>query len=58
MTWAVSGILCSFRYGVVRVAGLPYYTSELLYSVDPFAYGDVATKLKSGIDPGDGSETE
>ncbi len=46
------------RYGVVRVAGIPYYTSELLYSVDPFAYGDVATKLKSGIDPGDGLETE
>ncbi|HEV2914349.1 MAG TPA: hypothetical protein VGX92_13815 [Pyrinomonadaceae bacterium] len=46
------------RYGVVRVGGIPYYTSELLYSVDPFAYGDRATKLKSGIDPGDGLETE
>lgn len=26
------------RYGLVEVAGQPYYTSELLYNVDPTAY--------------------
>jgi hypothetical protein len=46
------------RYGVVQVAGMPYYTSELLYAVDPFAYGDVAAKVQSGEDLADSSETE
>jgi hypothetical protein len=46
------------RCGVVRVAGIRYYTSELLYSVDPFAYGDIATKIESGADIGDIPEAE
>jgi hypothetical protein len=40
------------RYGVVRVAGLTYYTSELLYGVDPFAYRTVAADLQSDADGG------
>lgn len=32
-------------YGVIEIAGRPYYTSEALHGVDPFAYGDVGTEL-------------
>jgi hypothetical protein len=46
------------RYGLVQVAGMPYYTSEVLYAVDPFAYGDVAAKVQSGEALADSSETE
>lgn len=35
------------QYGLVNIAGMPYYTSELLYSVDRFAYGNVCTELLS-----------
>lgn len=46
------------RFGIVQVAGMPYYTSELLYAVDPFAYGDVGAKVQWGEDLGDAAETE
>lgn len=38
-------------FGTVRIADELYYTSEALYSVDPFAYGNVAANLKAGIKP-------
>jgi hypothetical protein len=44
-------------YGTVNLAGKPYYTSELLHSFDPFAYGDVAANLRAGIKPSE-EETE
>jgi hypothetical protein len=43
------------RYGVVRVAGMTYYTSELLYGVDPFAYGNVFTDIQLGVGTEDGA---
>jgi hypothetical protein len=46
------------EFGVVRVAGLTYYTSELLYSVDPSAYGSVVEdiQLRAMEDDGSGDE--
>src|SRR5262249_17443483 len=46
------------RYGVVRVAGQLYYTSELLFGVDPFAYGNAFTNIQSGVIEDDGSGGE
>jgi hypothetical protein len=46
------------QYGVVRIAGMSYYTSEVLYSVDRFAYGNVGADLQSRVDESDGSESE
>jgi hypothetical protein len=46
------------RFGVVRVAGLTYYTSELLYGVDPFAYGSVFQDIQLGAIEDDGSGGE
>jgi hypothetical protein len=46
-------LLIDDRFGVVNIAGMTYYTSEVLYGVDPFAYGNVATELKS-----DNADTE
>ena len=46
------------RYGLVRVAGMTYYTSELLFGVDPFAYGNVSTNIQSGVVEDDGSGGE
>jgi hypothetical protein len=34
-------------FGMVNVAGQNYYTSEILFSVDPFAYGNVLAELKA-----------
>lgn len=33
------------QYGVVEVAGQLYYTSEVLYAIDPIAYGELASRL-------------
>jgi hypothetical protein len=41
------------EFGTLRIAGQIYYTSEVLYGVDPFAYGNVAANLKAGIKPSD-----
>jgi hypothetical protein len=41
------------EFGTIRIAGRIYYTSEAIYSVDPFAYGDIAANLKAGIKPND-----
>lgn len=41
------------EFGTIRIAGQVYYASEALYSVDPFAYGNVAANLKAGIKPSD-----
>jgi len=38
-------------FGVVSLGGMSYYTSEALYAVDPFAYGDVCSQLQTQIDP-------
>jgi hypothetical protein len=38
-------------FGTVRIAGQIYYTSEALYNVEPFAYGNVVANLKAGIKP-------
>jgi hypothetical protein len=46
------------RFGVVRVAGMTYYTSELLYGVDPFAYGNVFANIQSGVVEDDGTGGE
>lgn len=44
-------------FGTIRIAGELYYTSEALYGVDPFAYGNVAANLRAGIKPSeDGTE--
>jgi hypothetical protein len=45
------------EFGTIRIAGQTYYTSEAIYGVDPFAYGNVAANLKAGIKPSEG-ETE
>jgi hypothetical protein len=37
-------------YGIVSLAGMNYYTSEALYAVDPFAYGDVCSQLQTKTD--------
>ena len=46
------------RYGVVRVAGMMYYTSELLFGVDPFAYATAFANIQSGVMEDDGSGGE
>jgi hypothetical protein len=38
-------------YGTVKLCGKPRYTSEILHTFDPFAYGDVAANLRAGIKP-------
>jgi hypothetical protein len=40
-------------FGIVSIAGMDYYTSEALYAVDPFAYGDVCSQLQSKTDDSD-----
>lgn len=40
-------LLIDGRYGVVEVAGLPYYTSELLFSIDPTAYENLLLEIQS-----------
>jgi hypothetical protein len=39
------------HYGMIRLCGKAQYTSEVLHSYDPFAYGDVAASLRQGIIP-------
>jgi len=33
-------------YGTVEIGGQTYYTSEALYGIDPFAYGNLVTDLR------------
>jgi hypothetical protein len=49
--------LIDVRHGMVHVAGMPYYTSELIYGVDPFAYGNLAAELEaSDAESAEGTE--
>ncbi len=40
-------------YGVVTVAGTRYYTSEILYSVDPVAYRTLGLELDESVEEGE-----
>lgn len=46
-------------FGTVEVGGQTYYSSEALYGIDPFAYGNLVTDLKTEAgneEPGDNGQ--
>ena len=38
--------LIDSEYGVTNVAGKPYYTSELVYALDPVLYSELANDIR------------
>jgi len=50
--------LIDSQFGTVEVAGMQYYTSEILFGVDRFAYGNVASGLVPEETLIEGSEPE
>ena len=46
------------EYGTIELAGEPYYVSEVLCKVDPFAYQNVATEIKQRRSPSQDSTSE
>lgn len=45
-------------HGLCKICGELYYTSEVLYAVDPIAYSEEGLRLKSQIAQSDAVETE
>ncbi|MBN8721284.1 MAG: hypothetical protein J0M03_00035 [Acidobacteria bacterium] len=41
--------LIDAKYGIVNIAGMTYYTSELLYNADPIAYSNLAKEIQEEL---------